>query len=241
MERRLDGKMNWNAETAKAMSGLLVFLSVYAMGATSAGKTAPAPKFRGTVQDPIDPLSFMAEFFAEKGFRAGEVTLPELDIRVHLARNRFFKREDGVEDVYARINEIRRLFGLSTPYTDAAAGNGWCGMLSAEFGGREAFAYVVLVKRGLNEASRIYTAAHESGHFLWYIDETKKIIERSRKPDLVNSRIRTNDDFAVMCGWIALKTAGYSLKDCMIIRNRDPDKDRRIERIKGLVDEYFPP
>jgi len=233
--------MNGRTSAAAGMTGLFIILIFHTVGPPSTGSPASGPKSRFAVQERMDPFRTMREFFLEKGFRTGEVALPELNLRISLARNRFFRREDEVDDVYARINEIRRLFGMRTPYADAAAGSGWCGVLSAEFDGREAFAYVVLVKRGLNESSRIYTAGHESGHFLWYIDETKGIFERSRKPEFVISRIRTNDDFAVMCGWIALKAAGYSLKDCMIIQNRDRKKENDIEKIRSLVDEYFRP
>ncbi|MGD8537711.1 MAG: hypothetical protein PVI66_03215 [Candidatus Aminicenantes bacterium] len=123
---------------------------------------------------------------------------------------------------------------------DDSNGNGWCGVLSANCCEQKAFAFIVLVKKDLNDASRIYTTAHENGHFLWYTNTQELIYKKSTNPEFVKSCIQTDGDFAVLCGWIALKIEDYSLEDCIIINSKDKEKGEKIEQIKNLVIKYFP-
>jgi hypothetical protein len=191
-------------------------------------------------QDKIDPCKILKNYFVQKGFVTGVITIPELGIRVELKENQFYKKEDNVKDVYARINNIRTQFGLSNPYSDTTSGNGWCGVLYAECYEHKAFAYVVLIKDKLNDSSYLYTTAHENGHFLWYIGKQDKIYEKFANPEFVKSRTQTNGDFAVLCGWTAMKMAGFSLKECFILNFRNKAQEKNLERIKNLVEQYFP-
>jgi hypothetical protein len=192
-----------------------------------------------SAQDKIDPCNILTSFFTQKGFVTGVISIPELGIRVKLKENQFYKKEDNVTDVYARINEIRNQFGLSNPYSDIASGNGWCGVLYAECYEHKAFAYVVLIKDRLNDSSYLYTTAHENGHFLWYIGQQEKVYEKFTNSDHIKSCTQNNSDFAVLCGWTAMKMAGYSLKDCYILKIGNKAEGNNIERIKNLVDRYF--
>jgi len=190
-------------------------------------------------QDKIDPVQILTTFFLNKGYVTGTVSIPELGIFVKLDENQFYKKEEQVRDVYARINEIRSQLGLSEPYSDASRGNGWCGVLYAECCEQKAFAYVVLIKEKLNGASQIYTTAHENGHFLWYLGHQEKIYKKFTNPEFIKLHTHTNGDFAVLCGWTAMKLAGYSLKECFILNIRDREQEKNIERIKNLVEQYF--
>ena len=177
---------------------------------------------------------------ADKGYKTGTIKITELGVIVELKKNQFYRKEDHVKDVYHRINEIRSQFGLKGNHYDDSNGNGWCGVLSADCSDQKAFAYIVLVKKDLNDASRLYTTAHENGHFLWYTKTQDLIYKKSTDPAYVKSCVQTNGDFAVLCGWIALKMADYSLEECIIINSRDKEQEKKIERLKNLVIEYFP-
>ena len=186
-----------------------------------------------------EPIKILKNYFEKKGFKTGKIEILELDVEVVLKENQFYKKEGYLADVYARINEIRREFGLSVPYPDFARGYGWCGVLYAEHAGKKAYGYVVLVKENLNDASRIYTHAHENGHFLWYIGEQEKIYQKFRQPDYVKLLIQTNSHFAELCGWIGLKLAGYNLDNCSIQYRKNSKKEKDVEQIKNLLRNYL--
>lgn len=190
-------------------------------------------------------ITVLKEYFRKKGFKTGKIKIPELGIIVTLKENRFYRKEEGVNDVYSRINEIRSEFGLPVPYADAAQGYGWCGVLFADYQAEKAYGYVVLLRKKLNKASRIYTLAHENGHFLWYIGEQEKIFQQFENPGYIKRTITTNSRFAELCGWIGMKFAGYDLAKSSvhqsIQRREDREKDRREkdrDTIKSLVENY---
>jgi hypothetical protein len=182
-----------------------------------------------------EPIKILKNYFEKKGFKTGKIEIPGLGVDVVLKENQFYKKEGCAADVYARINEIRSDFGLSVPYPDFARGYGWCGVLYAEYSGKKAYGYVVLIKKNLNTATRIYTHAHENGHFLWYVGEQEKIYQKFRQPGYVKLVIRTNSQFAELCGWIGLKRAGYNLDTCSIQYRKNSTKEKDVEKIKNLV------
>jgi len=96
-----------------------------------------------------------------------------------------------------------------------------------------------LIGHDLNEVSRVYTLGHESGHFLWYLGQQELIYQKFIKPDFVKSEIQSNSDFACLCGWAAVKMAGYNLNDCWVINIADPAKQNRSDYLKSLVEDYL--
>jgi hypothetical protein len=156
-----------------------------------------------------------------------------------LEENQFYKREEDVMDVYERINEIRKEFGLPTPYHDYAQGYGWCGVLEAQCSREKAYGYIVLINKNLNNASMIYTKAHENGHFLWYIGKQEIIYQKFKNPHFVKSKVHTNEDFGNLCGWIALKIANYNLTECFIMNTENPETEILLARLRNLVENYL--
>lgn len=191
------------------------------------------------IQAKISPNKILECYFASKGFITGNIKIPELGIEVTLKKNQFYKKEEGVVDVFERINEIRSQFGLTIPYPYYVKGYGWCGVLYAECSGEKAIGYVVLVKDNLNDASEIYTAGHENGHFLWYTGKKELIYNKFKNSDFVESHIHKNEDFAMLCGWIAMKKAGYCLNDCVIINTTNPGIEKKSDLMKNLVRDYL--
>ena len=187
------------------------------------------------LQAKVTPEKILENYFTSKGFITGKIRIPELDIEVTLQKNQFYKREEQVAEVFERINEVKSQFGLPITYHDYVKGYGWCGVVYAECSGKKAFGYIVLIKENLNDANKTYTSAHENGHFLWYIGKQEIIYQKFKNPDFVESRIHENRDFAILCGWIAMKKAGYDLNDCVYINIKNPDIEKNLDRIKSLV------
>lgn len=194
---------------------------------------------RSDLQNKVSSGEILNSYFTQKGFITGKIEIPELKMEVALKENQFFKKEDNVKDVCERIKEIREEFGLPNPSSECVLGYGWCGFLHAECLERNAYGYIVLIKEGLNDVSRVYTVGHESGHFLWYIGRQAMIYQKFKEPDLVKAQISSNCDFAVLCGWAAVKIAGYNLSDCIIIDVENPEKQERADYLKDLVREHL--
>jgi hypothetical protein len=195
-----------------------------------------------TEDQKVQPITVLRDYFKKKGFKTGKIKIPELAVVVNLKENQFYRKEEGVKNVYSRINEIRREFGLPVPYPDTAQGYGWCGVLFAEFEKQKAYGYVVLLRKRLDKASRIYTLAHENGHFLWYIGEQEKIFQQFKNPGYIKKCITTNKRFAELCGWMGMKFAGYDLDKSSVRYGRNPEnkkKENDIETIKSLVANYL--
>jgi len=194
---------------------------------------------RSDLQNKVSAGEILNSYFTHKGFVTGEVKIPELETEVVLKENQFFKKEEGVNDVCGRITEIREEFGLPNHDSECVIGYGWCGFLNADYGEENAYGYIVLIKKGLNDVSRVYTVGHECGHFLWYISQQEMIYQKFKKPDLVRAQISSNCDFAVLCGWAAVEIAGYNLSDCIIIDVENPEKQERADSLKKLVKEHL--
>jgi len=194
---------------------------------------------RGDLQNKVSAREMFNTYFTQKGFVTGKIGIPELKTEVVLKENRFFRKEENVEDVCERITEIREEFGLPNPDSECVLGYGWCGFLHADYGEEKAYGYIVLIKKGLNDVSRVYTVGHECGHFLWYISQQEMIYQKFKKPDLVRAQISSNCDFAVLCGWAAVEIAGYNLSDCIIIDIENPEKQERADYLKKLVKEHL--
>ncbi len=190
-------------------------------------------------QNEADAEKSLKYYFESKGFKTGTIKIPELNVEVALEKNQFYKKEEDIIDVNERINELRNQFGLPAPYHDYVEGYGWCGRLEAAYSGKKAYGYLILISKNLNDSSRIYTQAHENGHFLWYIGQQELIYQKFKDPSLVKSQIQNEEDFVNLCGWIALKMAGYKLNDCFIINIENPAEEARLVRLRDLVKKYL--
>jgi hypothetical protein len=206
---------------------LIALLTAMVIGAVARQNTAQ------------NPIMVLKQYFESRGFKTGTILLPYLNVRVKLENNCFYRKEEGAVDLNQRINEIRAGFGLR-PYTDTVRCCGWCGVVDSEYNGRKAYGYVVLIKKNLNPPTRIYTHAHENGHFLWYIGKQEKIYQKFKNPHNIRLKISTNDEFAELCGWFALKLAGYDLDKCTI-QWHGKRESSDINKIKKLVRDDPPP
>ncbi|MFO7981787.1 MAG: hypothetical protein R6V00_13300 [Candidatus Aminicenantes bacterium] len=191
------------------------------------------------IQNKISTEKIFHNYFINKGFTNGEIEIPELNVKITLKENQFVKKEENVMDVCERIKVIRNHFGLPDQNSECIQGYGWCGFLKAECLGKTAYGYIILIKKDLNEVSRVYTVGHESGHFLWYVNEQELIYQKFKKPNLVKSQVHSDCDFAVLCGWAAVKMAGYNLDDCLIINIHNPEKEKSSDDLKNFVKNHL--
>lgn len=161
---------------------------------------------------PSDPL---AAFFRARGFHSGVISIPGLDIDIGIPSRCYYRLETAVEDIDLRLNEIRALFGLPRAGDEAGGAVGWCGAVRAEYGGVRADGYIILIRKQLNAISHLYTLGHEHGHFLWRINLSGLIYRKFDNPVSIAGQIKNDDEFADLCGWIALAHAGYHLESCV--------------------------
>lgn len=235
-------KLNRFSIYSSSIRTLLVLLSLYV---TFSGKTlSHINEFCDNstdiiIKDKVESKKLLKYYFERKGFKTGIIKILELNVEIVLEENQFYRIEENIIDVYERINEIRKQFGLPTPYPDHVQGYGWCGVLEAECSKEKAYGYIVLINKNLNDASMIYTRAHENGHFLWYIGKQELIYHKFKNPYLAKSKVNTNEDFANLCGWIALKIAGYNLNECFIMYINNPEAEIRLARLRNLVRDYL--
>lgn len=211
------------------------------LGAGTAYNSSDSPDKNSDIriQNKISPERVFRSYFINKGFINGKIEIPELEVEVTLKENQFLKKEENVVDVCGRIKTIRKQFGLPDQESDCVQGYGWCGFLNAECLGKVAYGYIILIRKNLNEVSRVYTVGHESGHFMWYINQQEVIYQKFKDPNLVRTQIHSNCDFAVLCGWVAVKVAGYNLNDCLIINIHNPEREKRSDCLKNLVRDYL--
>jgi len=191
------------------------------------------------IQANVKPEKILENYFTSKGFIKGKIIIPELDVEVFLQKNQFYKKEENVADILERINDLRREFGLIIPLPDNKVAYGWCGKITAECSDEKAFGNIVLIKAHLNDSSRIYTSGHENGHFLWYIAKQELIHKKFKNPEIIESDIDDHASFAILCGWIAIKKAGYSLDDCFMINIKNHEAEKKSDLIKELVRDYL--
>jgi hypothetical protein len=223
----------------RLLIGLFCFLTSLSIASAYKSGESHMSHFNTGIQDRVSSEAMFHNYFVDKGFMNGKIKIPELAVEVNLGKNQFFKKEEKVADLCVRIKEIRKQFGLSNHDSDCVQGYGWCGFLQAECQGEEAYGYVILIKKDLNEVSRIYTIGHENGHFLWYSGNQKIIYQRFKNSDFIQKQIHTDCEFAVLCGWIAVKTAEYNLNDCLMINVKDPETERKSDFLKNLVRDYL--
>jgi hypothetical protein len=191
------------------------------------------------IQAKVSLKKILENYFTSKGFITGNIKIPELGVEIPLKKNQFYKKEEDVLDILKRINEIRSEFRLLIPVPDIIDPCGWCGEIVAKCSEEKAVGYIVLIKGNLNDASKICTTGHENGHFLWYIGKQELIYQKFKSPDLIKSRINDDSPFAILCGWIAMKKAGYYLNDCLIINSKNPETEKKSDFIKNLVRDYL--
>jgi len=190
-------------------------------------------------QGKVSAYQVLKQYFKTKGFRSGNITIPELQLDIHLEDHQLFKKEEEIEDIYDRLTEIRKEFGLDAPETQKVRSTGFCGVLKAECSGKDAQVYFILIKQNLNPESRIYTLGHEYGHFLWYLGQQELIYSRFNEPEMIRSTINSNKEFAILCSWTALKIVGVSLSNSVIKFSPDRETRERSSQIKELVNLYY--
>lgn len=190
-------------------------------------------------QEEISTYQILQQYFKDRGFRSGNIKIPELQINIQLADHQFFKMEMDIPNVYERVVEIRKEFGLSAHDTAKIRSQGFCGVLKAECRGKKAQAYFILIKHNLNPESRVHTLGHEYGHLLWYLGHQELIYSQFRQPEMIKSTTNSNKEFAILCGWTALKITGISLSRSVIKFSPDRETRERSAQIKELVSLHY--
>jgi hypothetical protein len=74
---------------------------------------------------------------------------------------------------------------------------------------------------------------------LWYLDRQELIYARFGNPEFIKSTVNSNTEFAILCGWTALKIAGLPLPQSVIKFSPDRETKKLSAEIKELVNLYY--
>jgi len=136
------------------------------------------------------------------GFRRQTIDVPELRIKSKL---RPLLKYWEVPDVPAAINVINNIFGREEEEKEEMVGCCYHLRIKAL---PNLTAHFILVNKSLDDHNYIYTRGHEYGHLLWRIEETGPIYKQAKNPNKLKKVVEDSEDFACLCGHIALYHAG---------------------------------
>ncbi len=141
-------------------------------------------------------------------FRGGAVSIPELDVNILLPENDFY-RVEYVADVSKRALDIvsqNAIISSGGPYKNIY------GMyLGIATGSPGSIGHYLLVDDDLNTETDINIRCHENGHFIWDLNQQNLIYQKFKRSSYVESQVHDTEDFAILCGWVGLRLAGYDL------------------------------
>ncbi len=173
-----------------------------------------------------------------EGFSGGKVTIPELDIEVMLRPNEFYKKE-VVPNVFARKKEIIGYLEGDTSRLEYVGEDGAHIKLEGNFFGKRGLGHLVLINERLDEINKIHVSGHENGHFLCDSNNQELIYQKYKENrDLITENVHNDEDFAILCGFTALKLANYNL-DTLKIQSKILSEPEGTYRLKRLVTDML--
>ena len=69
--------------------------------------------------------------------------------------------------------------------------------------------YFILIDEKLDLAQKINSLCHQYGHLIWDLDQQDSIYRKLEDSELIRSKVNNGDDFAILCGYLGLRMAGY--------------------------------
>ncbi len=192
----------------------------------------------------IDYSEAKAQFEIEEAiryerFRTGKISLPSLNTKILLQPNQFYKIE-YVEDMAKAMHELFLKYGGDRVILHPKKGHepvGICLSTCLDTFGKERSLHLILIEKDLNDITRIYVHAHEHGHLIYRLGYSELIYQQCRSPDDLKAKIINDEEFANMCGYIALKRKGHNLRH-MTYYVIKKEQAKRMKRIAQLIHKY---
>jgi len=149
------------------------------------------------------PQAILLQDFQRKGFTRGVVPFPELDTRILLEPNHFYREERNVIDVNQRLKEWAREFGVTDHQGYSAGVDGTYVGFYASTDNVSFAGHLILLTGDEPYIGFKMRRAHELGHLLWDIDGSENIFERLHNPEYGRRKIDNTKSFAYLCEWLA--------------------------------------
>jgi hypothetical protein len=183
----------------------------------------------------------LAGSLRKDNFRSGVVGLPELGVSVELEPHQFYNREE-VEDICDRVRELKlgrvrsgHAYNIEPkPRECPLEAKGLVVTLRPSFSPEKTKGYITLVRKGLDRIDNTITAAQQDGRVLWMAEKEAAVYQQFKDPYCMRPYVHTEDDFANLCGFIALSNADYDVRT-LDLRGR-VEKD--IEDAKAVRDAF---
>ncbi|MDD4352810.1 MAG: hypothetical protein PHU71_07610 [Candidatus Gracilibacteria bacterium] len=166
------------------------------------------------------------------GFKRQTIHVPELNIasrKQHL----FWYWEDS--NVFRACNLMSDIFDMKKTNRKEEKIFGYCKHPHV-IDLPSVVAHFIMIDRCLDENNYIYTRGHEYGHLFWCLQETEPIYKQAKSPDYLRQSIKDSEDFACLCGYIALYNENLSRPSDWNGEKRTVNK---IIRMKKNFDEFF--
>lgn len=166
-----------------------------------------------------------------RGFKTGTISIPELKIDVALPPDNYYRIE-YVKDTANRSKEIANKYGIDCNYKSESYLNGEYIRIQKNNSNKET-THFILIDKDANIETRINGICHEHGHLIWSLDQQDLIYTKFTSPDYVKSYISDGEDFALLCGWLGLKMAGYDTERyrCVSDDKRLLEKDKVMKEL----------
>ncbi len=190
----------------------------------------------------------LARFLVEKGFSSGNLNFWSLGLEVKLAPYQFYKEVEAPSKQYcdtllkefpAFLKELK--MGLkSEPLPEGYFGDNYGVMFPIKIATNKGAieVYSAVYEPGLKQEEKIATVSHERGHIIWQLGLQDKIYSKFTEPELVKSKVPSEEHFASLCGWVGLINLGY-IPEKVTLEAVDQEADKRENEMRELVVKYF--
>jgi len=166
------------------------------------------------------------------GFRKQKIDVQEL--KVTSKSNHLFKYFE-VPEVFEARNIMNQVFGVKKIKRPKEMFLGYCDHPRL-INSPSMIAHFILVNREIDETNYIYTRGHEYGHLLWRIKEIEPIYKQAKNPTNLRTIVEDSEDFACLCGHIALYHSGVYHP----LKWRGPkESTMKVEMMQKNFDKFF--
>jgi len=187
-------------------------------------------------------LSTLEEKLMLLGFqKGGTIRIPYLNLDVTLPENHYFKSESlDKYDLSKRVIETNDILDIDHNFKVqpdlALLGYTQKTIINAD---NIAAFHLVAVGTCVDDITSISTPGHEYGHFLWNTSNQHLIYSRFKDPKLIADSITDSEEFAYLCGWIALME--FSPLNISIMRGwkSSDEMNSMEEKARQLVIDHY--
>jgi hypothetical protein len=163
------------------------------------------------------------------GFSNSETYFTNLNAKVPTNPKIYFRQEECTNMMQREIDFCLE-YHVSVKNTENAMG--WSTIVYDS----SVTGYFYLVSRNLHEIDKEFIRAQQNGRYIWNVDKKFSIFKQFENPYTMDYSIRTEEDFSILCGWIAtIRNHDIATID---FTSEDPKKTENFKRIKEIMKTF---